>query len=58
MYDNQVCKTGIPVCLVIGGTVITGWWVLGILLAVIIVALGVLRVLFRRGQDGPDDGEE
>lgn len=56
MYDNQVCKTGLGVCLVIGGTVITGWWVLGILLALVVVLLGIARVFFRRGQDRPVDG--
>jgi hypothetical protein len=58
MYDNRVCTAGAGFCLVVGGTVITGWWVIG--MALVLVGLGLLaaRVLFRRGLDGPDDGEE
>lgn len=54
MYDKDVCKAGVGFCLVVGGTVITGWWVIGIALALVVLGLFIGRWFFGRN-DEPED---
>lgn len=56
MYDKDVCKAGVGFCLVVGGTVITGWWVIGIALALVIAGVALGRYLYNRANDA--DAEE
>jgi hypothetical protein len=55
MYDKDVCKAGVGFCLVVGGTVITGWWVIGIAVALVIAGVAVGRYLYNRSQAVEDD---
>lgn len=55
MYDNRVCTAGAGFCLVVGGTVITGWWVIGMALLLIGVGLVLARILFRRNEEDPEE---
>lgn len=51
MSDNaQLARTGTAGALVIGTTVITGWWLLAIAAAVITVGAVCIRLGFRRGR--------
>lgn len=55
MYDKDVCKAGVGFCLVVGGTVITGWWVIGIAVALVLLGLGVGRYFYNRAQQTEDE---
>lgn len=52
MSDNaQLARTGTGLgAVVIGGTVVTGWWLLGAAVAVIAVGAILIRVGFRPGR--------
>lgn len=51
MSDHaQLARTGTAGALVIGGTVITGWWLLGAALALVAVGAIAIRFGFRRGR--------
>lgn len=51
MSDNaQLARTGTAGALVIGATVITGWYLLAAALAVVAVGALAIRVGFRRGR--------
>lgn len=56
MYDNRVCQAGAGFCLVVGGTVIAGWWVIAMALVLIGIGLLAARYLFRRNASGPVAG--
>lgn len=55
MYDKDVCKAGVGFCLVIGGTVITGWWVIGIAVALVLAGLFLGRYFYNRAQQNDDE---
>ena len=52
MSDNaQLAKTGSAAgAIVIGTTVITGWWLLGIAAGIVVVGALCIRFGFRRGK--------
>lgn len=52
MSDNaQLARTGTAAgAIVIGGTVITGWWLLGIAAAVVLAGAFCIRFGFRPGK--------
>ncbi|MGC5034133.1 hypothetical protein ACPXCS_06110 [Streptomyces sp. DT190] len=48
MSDNaQLARTGTAGALVIGTTVVTGWWLLAIALTIVIIGAVVIRMSFR-----------
>ncbi|MEU0584563.1 hypothetical protein [Streptomyces sp. NPDC006132] len=48
MSDNaQLARTGTAGALVIGTTVVTGWWLLAIALTIVIIGAVVIRLAFR-----------
>ena len=52
MSDNaQLARTGTAGALVIGTTVITGWWLLGAALGIVAVGAICIRLGFRRGKN-------
>jgi hypothetical protein len=53
MYDNRVCQAGAGFCLVVGGTVIAGWWVIAMALVLVGIGLVAARYLFRRNAASP-----
>lgn len=55
MYDKSVCAAGLGFCLVIGGTVLSGWYVLGIALALVIIGVVVGRYLYNRTTSQDDE---
>ncbi|HET6636792.1 MAG TPA: hypothetical protein VFH77_17375 [Streptomyces sp.] len=51
MSDNaQLARTGTMGGLIIGTTVVSGWWLLAIAFTVIAVGAIAIRVAFRRGR--------
>lgn len=67
MSDNaQLARTGTAAgAIVIGTTVITGWWLLAIALAIVVLGAVLIRFSFRPGleasqssPDAPADGTE
>ena len=51
MSDHaQLARTGVAGAIVIGGTVITGWWLLGAALSLIVIGAVAIRFGFRRGR--------
>ena len=51
MSDNaQLARTGTAGVLIIGGTALTGWWLLTAALAVVLVGALCIRVGFRRSR--------
>ncbi|MFH9011206.1 hypothetical protein ACH4C6_07500 [Streptomyces sp. NPDC017943] len=51
MSDNaQLARTGTAGALVIGTTVVTGYWLLAVAAGLVVVGAIVLRVGFRRGK--------
>ncbi|MFJ8604523.1 hypothetical protein ACIREM_38650 [Streptomyces shenzhenensis] len=52
MSDNaQLARTGTAEALVLGTTVITGWWLLAIAFALVATGAVVVRLAFRRGRN-------
>lgn len=53
MSDNtQLAKTGaVGGAVVIGSTVITGWWLLGIAAGIVLIGALCVRFGFRRGKE-------
>ncbi|MFF5795779.1 hypothetical protein ACPCAJ_02045 [Streptomyces griseoincarnatus] len=50
MSDNAaLARTGTAGALAIGGAVITGWWILAVALAVVLVGAVLIRFAFRPG---------
>ncbi|MGN7139035.1 hypothetical protein [Streptomyces pseudogriseolus] len=50
MSDNAaLARTGTAGAIAIGGAVITGWWILAVALAVVLVGAVLIRVAFRPG---------
>lgn len=47
---SQLAKTGAGGALVIGGTVVTGWWLLAIAASVVLVGALAVRFTFRAGR--------
>lgn len=47
MYDNPVCK-GAGVCVIVGGTVVSGFWLLGAFLLLVLGVVAGARVLYKR----------
>lgn len=56
MSDNaQLARTGTAAgALVIGTTVITGWWLLAIAVGIVAIGAIAIRVSFRPGRDAGD----
>jgi hypothetical protein len=51
MSDHaQLARTGLGGAIVIGGTVYTGWWLLGAAAALIAIGAIAIRFGFRRGR--------
>ena len=50
MSDNAaLARTGTAGTLLIGGAVVTGWWLLAIALAIVVIGALVIRFAFRPG---------
>ncbi|MBU5946781.1 hypothetical protein [Streptomyces sp. PAM3C] len=50
MSDNAaLARTGTAGAIAIGGAVITGWWILAVALAVVLVGAVLIRFAFRPG---------
>lgn len=47
---SQLAKTGAGGALVIGGTVVTGWWLLAIALGIVLIGAVGVRYGFRSGR--------
>lgn len=56
MYDK--CKAGLGFCLIVGGTVISGWWVIGIALALVLAGVLAGRYLYNRTNAVEDDNDD
>lgn len=55
MSDNaQLAKTGTAGALVIGGVAVTGFWLLALALAIVLVGAALIRVAFRPGLAASD----
>lgn len=54
MYDGA-CKTGAGICVIIGGSVITGWWIIGAALLALLVVVGVVRYSYSKGLETGSD---
>ncbi|MFD7793578.1 hypothetical protein [Streptomyces sp. NPDC059759] len=51
MSDNQLARTGTAAgTIVVGGAVITGWWLLAIAAGLVTIGVLVIRFGFRRGK--------
>lgn len=51
MSDHaQLARTGVGGAIVIGGTIVTGWWILGIAVSIIAIGALAIRFGFRRGR--------
>jgi hypothetical protein len=48
--SDQLARTGTAGALVIGTTVITGWWLLSVAFAVVVIGAFCVRTGFRRGR--------
>ncbi|MGW1890457.1 hypothetical protein ACWCP6_09335 [Streptomyces sp. NPDC002004] len=49
--NSQLARTGSAAgAIVVGGTVITGWWLLGVAAAVVCLGALLIRVGFRRNR--------
>jgi len=47
----QLARTGTAGALVIGGAVVTGWWLLAVAVAVVAVGAVTIRLAFRPGKN-------
>jgi site-specific recombinase len=46
----QLARTGLGGAIIIGGTVVTGWWILGIAVVLVVIGAAGVRFGFRRGR--------